>query len=76
MRFAEYPLEIFNPLTIMIFTFVIQIGFISYYPAQIFVGQGIWITAAYLTPLVALVMLAISIAFWKFGLKNYTSTGS
>lgn len=76
MRFSEYPIDIFSPVTIFFISVIIPIGFISYYPAQIFVGQGIWMNLAYLTPLVAIILFFIASKFWNYGLKNYTSTGS
>jgi len=76
MRFSEYPIDIFSPVTIFFLSVIVPIGFISYYPAQIFVGQGIWMNLAYLTPVVAIIMFVLANKFWNYGLKNYTSTGS
>jgi ABC-2 type transport system permease protein len=76
MRFGEYPLDIYNLSTKIILTIIIPIGFFSYYPAQLFLGKGLWIPMAYLTPVVALIMYAIAHEFWDYGLKHYTSTGS
>jgi ABC-2 type transport system permease protein len=75
-RFVEFPLDIYNPILIFFLTFVLPFGFINYYPAQVFIGKGIWMSAAYLTPLVGLITFAVAYSFWKFGIKNYTSTGS
>jgi ABC-2 type transport system permease protein len=76
MKFVEYPIEIYNPITILLLTVVFPVAFTSYYPAQIFVGHGIWMTAAYLTPLVAIITFSLSYTFWYYGLKHYGSTGS
>lgn len=75
-RFIEYPLDIFNPAVVFLMTFVIPFGFINYYPAQIFLGKGIWMQAAYYTPVVGLVTFAIAYLIWRGGLKYYSSTGS
>lgn len=75
-RFTEYPLEIFAPFIIFIITFVLPLGFISYYPAQIFLGRGMWMEAAYLTPIVGVATLVVAYKFWIFSLKRYSSTGS
>jgi ABC-2 type transport system permease protein len=76
MRFVEFPLEIYNPVIIFALTFVIPLGFISYYPTEIMLGNGILTQIAYLTPAVSLIYFIASYKFWQFGLKRYTSTGS
>ncbi|MEM5804590.1 MAG: ABC-2 family transporter protein [Candidatus Aenigmatarchaeota archaeon] len=72
---AKYPLDIFNPLVARALTFFFPIAFISYYPAEIFLGRGMNMGLAYATPLVACVMVFIAHRFWKFGLKKYGSVG-
>jgi len=76
MRFTELPLDIYNPFIMFILTFVLPFGFINYYPAQTFLGKGLWAYTAYLTPVIGLITFAIAYSIWKFGIKNYTSTGS
>jgi ABC-2 type transport system permease protein len=76
MKFIDYPLDIYNPIIVFILTFIIPLGFINYYPAQLFLGKGVWMLAAYLTPLVGVTMFIISYSLWKYGIKNYTSTGT
>jgi ABC-2 type transport system permease protein len=73
-RFTEYPLNIYSQLFILAFTFVLPLGFIAYYPVQLFTGGNLW-WYSLLTPLVALIMLGVAYAFWLFGLKNYASAG-
>jgi ABC-2 type transport system permease protein len=61
-------------------TFVIPVGFVSYYPSTAFLdhtGEAPVTPAfAYLTPLVGLGLFAAAYAFWKVGLNHYQSTGS
>jgi len=76
MRFIEFPLEIYNPFIIFILTFVLPLGFINYYPAQLFLSKGSITFASYLTLFVGIVFFSIAYKLWKFGLKNYSSTGS
>jgi len=76
MRFVEFPLEIYNPAIIFILTFVLPLGFISYYPSEILLGKEFFIQLAYLTPVVSIIYFIASYKFWKFGLKHYTSTGT
>lgn len=75
-KLTLYPLDIFNPTTRFIMTFIFPLGFVSYYPSQPFVGNGLWVSAAYLTPVIAIIMVGISYGVWKYCIKHYTSTGS
>ena len=74
IRFVDFPLEIYNPFIKFILTFVVPFGFINYYPAALFLGKGSYI--AYLTPVIGIINFVIAYGFWKFGMKNYASTGS
>lgn len=76
MDFARYPLEIYNPVIIFLLTFIIPLGFISYYPAEIFLGKGLYMQVAYLSPVVALIFLGIAYSIWRYSLKHYNSAGS
>jgi ABC-2 type transport system permease protein len=76
MRFIEFPLEIYNPFIVFILTFVLPLGFVNYYPAQLFLGKGGMAYVSYLTPLIGIAFFVVAYAAWKFGLKNYASTGS
>jgi len=49
MRFIDLPLDVYNPFITFILTFIVPIGFINYYPAELFLGKGFY-TFAYLTP--------------------------
>lgn len=75
-RFVEYPLDIFNPFVVFLLTFIIPFGFINYYPAQLFLGKGIWMGAAYLTPFVGIISILVAYLIWRVGLRYYSSTGS
>lgn len=79
-NFALYPLDIYNTALQFLMTFIVPVGFMSYYPATLFLNRtGDTLFApffAYLTPLVGLALFAIAYAFWKAGLNRYQSTGS
>lgn len=75
-KFIDYPLDIYNPIIIFMLTFVLPFGFINYYPSEVFIGKGLYMEFAYLTPLIGLVIFIIAYAAWNIGMKNYTSTGS
>lgn len=76
MVFIKYPLEIYNPLIVFFLTFVLPLGFINYYPAEIFLGKGLYLQLSYLAPFIGIIFLIISYSLWKFSLKHYTSTGT
>lgn len=79
-RGSYYPISIYPRLFQFFLTFIIPIAFISFYPACDFlnmdtrtalpIGFVIW------TPIVGIIMFWLSMAFFKFGLKNYESAGS
>jgi len=75
-NFTTYPLEIYSFPIIFLVSFIFPFAFTIYYPAQAFLGKGIAVWAAFLTPIVTLIAFAIAYSIWKLGLKNYTSTGN
>jgi len=75
MRFIDLPLDVYSPAITFILTFILPLGFINFYPAQFFLGKGI-AQLAYFTPIVGVISFIVAYNFWKFGLKNYGSTGS
>jgi len=76
LRFIDLPLDVYNPFVTFVLTFIVPIAFINYYPAQLFLGKGLYTQAAYITPVIGIVSFIIAYKFWKFAVKNYTSTGS
>jgi ABC-2 type transport system permease protein len=79
-RTTVYPLNIYPLALQMIFTFLIPIGFISFYPASEFLGQSsgfhIPFSMALWTPLVGIVFFMISQLIFNLGMKKYESAGS
>jgi hypothetical protein len=76
---ARYPLHIYGRTLLSVFTFLFPFGFMAYYPVHHFFGLSPTNFPAffvYLSPLVALVMLAVAYGFWSLGLKHYQSTGA
>jgi ABC-2 type transport system permease protein len=88
VRFAEsmleratmYPLSIYPYVIQALFTFVIPLGFISFYPATDFLrmdsGFRIPLDFALWTPLIGIVCFALAQRLFGLGLKNYESSGS
>ncbi|MCU0498488.1 MAG: ABC-2 family transporter protein [Anaerolineae bacterium] len=73
--FAQYPLTIYPQAIGILLTWVIPYGFASFYPASYLLGQEVGLLA-FLSPIVAIVLLSLSYRFWRFGLRHYAGTGS
>ena len=75
--YGQYPLTIFNKVFKIIFTFVIPIGFIAYYPASYFLGnEGGSEVLTYLSPLIGLLFFLLSCKIWEHFAERYAGTGS
>lgn len=79
-RTTLYPLSIYPQIIQIIFTFLIPVGFISFYPACEFLGQNsrtsLPLGLAIWTPIVAVIMFFLAGVVFNWGLKNYSSAGS
>lgn len=73
-EFASYPIDIFNKYIKFFITWIIPYAFASYYPANYFLNKG-YKNLSYIAPLVAIMILFISIKIWNIGLKKYNSAG-
>lgn len=73
---AQYPLSIYPKWMSSLLLIVIPVGFVNYIPSlYILRGElGAWVLAA--SAGVAIVCLAASLRFWRFGITRYQSTGS
>jgi ABC-2 type transport system permease protein len=62
------------------FTCVIPAIFLNYYPTLYFLDKpdplGMPACAPFLSPVVGFGTLALALAFWRFGVRHYTSTGT
>lgn len=73
-EFAKYPMSIYNKSLKIIFTTVVPIGFVAYYPSMIFFENKIFVV--FITFFVSIVFYILSNCIWYAGLKRYGSTGS
>jgi ABC-2 type transport system permease protein len=75
-----YPMHIYPVWMRRTFTFIIPAIFLNYYPALFFMEKadpfGLPAFAPFLAPLVGLGTLFASLAFWRFGIRHYQSTGT
>lgn len=74
--YARYPVTIFNRVFRFIFTFLIPIGFMAYYPSLLFIRPDNISVLTWLTPLLGIVFFYLSYRFWMKGAGQYSGTGS
>ena len=60
----------------LLFTFLVPILLVSYYPASVIGGWGEPLWKGLLSLPVGLLFLGISLGMWRFGVSRYRSTGS
>jgi ABC-2 type transport system permease protein len=76
----SHPMHIFPDALRRFFTFVIPAAFLNYYPALYILeisdpfGLPAWL--AFLAPVAGISLLVAAMAFWRFGINHYQSTGS
>ena len=75
-EFSQYPMTIFNGIFRFIFTYIIPIGFVAFYPSQLLLRPDSTHWVLYLSPLVGLGLFALAYAIWQAGVNSYTGTGS
>ncbi|WP_414836464.1 ABC transporter permease [Candidatus Nanohalococcus occultus] len=74
-QFRKYPIEIFSASLQFLFTAILPIAAASFYPVEYLLGRGTYLTG-YSVLLAGPVFFLASYSFFKYGLKNYSSTGS
>jgi ABC-2 type transport system permease protein len=76
----SYPMHIYARWMRRFFTYVVPAIFLIYYPALYFLDKPDPLRmpsfAPFLSPVVGLGTLALALAFWRFGIRHYTSTGT
>lgn len=74
-QFVRYPITIYQPFIRNILIFIIPYAFTSFFPAALLLDMDEYANYAYLTPLIAIGLVIIASAFFRFGLKFYHSSG-
>lgn len=74
--FAPYPTTIFDGIFRFLFTYLIPIGFVAFYPAQLFLKPSGSPILAYVSPLIGIVFFSLAYLVWKKGVDSYAGTGS
>lgn len=74
--FGRYPMTIFNNFFRFLFTFIIPIGFIAFYPLEALLDLKLTNFPMLLVPFIGPGLFLISYLVWKKGVKSYKGTGS
>jgi ABC-2 type transport system permease protein len=76
----SYPMSIYDKWLQRLFTFIVPGIFMNYYPALYILGKPDPLSmpafAPLLSPIVGLGMMILSLAFWRYGIRHYQSTGT
>lgn len=76
----SYPMHIYDTWLRRLFTYFIPAIFLNYYPALYFLDKpdpfGLPAFGPFLSPLAGLLIFIAALAFWRYGLKQYQSTGT
>jgi ABC-2 type transport system permease protein len=75
-EFSPYPMSIFDGAFRFAFTYVIPIGFVAFYPSQLFLRPNEVSSLIYFSPLIGIGLFALTYWIWTKGVNSYTGTGS
>lgn len=73
---SHYPMSIYNDFFKFLFTFIIPIGYIAFYPAKLILKTGEAGILVYFSPLVGIAFFAVAYWIWIRGAVRYAGTGS
>jgi ABC-2 type transport system permease protein len=75
-EFSPYPMTIFDGAFRVAFTYIIPIGFVAFYPSQLFLRPEQVSPLIYFSPIVGIGLFALTYWIWTKGVNSYTGTGS
>jgi ABC-2 type transport system permease protein len=77
---AQYPLSIYRPWFRKLFTYVVPLACVNYYPILALTGRADASNSPeilnWLAPFVGFAFLAAALLIWRVGVRHYRSTGS
>jgi ABC-2 type transport system permease protein len=74
---GQYPMSIYNKPFRLIFTFLIPLSCVAYYPITAFLKPNETpLLLGIISPLAGFVFLYFACRFWRLGIRHYCSTGS
>ncbi|SHM14105.1 ABC-2 type transport system permease protein [Ruminococcus flavefaciens] len=74
--YAKYPMTIYSKSLKLIFTYIIPVGFISFYPSDFFLHPDSFDKSILLLPLISAIFFFISYKVFMIGAAHYSGTGS
>lgn len=74
-EYAKYPVTIYQGVFRVLFTFVIPIAFVAYYPSYIFLRPGLPLLTC-ISPLFGIFCFWVSYKVWMLGASRYAGTGN
>lgn len=74
-QLTQYPMGIYKKIVRIVFTFIIPLMLVNYYPVQYLTGKSDNIIYIFF-PLLSIIFFIISILIFNQGIKKYNSTGS
>ena len=75
-EFSPYPMNIFDGAFRFAFTYILPIGFVAFYPSQLFLRPQDVSSLVYFSPIVGIGLFALAYWIWTKGVNSYTGTGS
>ncbi|HEY3310669.1 MAG TPA: ABC-2 family transporter protein [Anaerolineales bacterium] len=75
-EFAPYPMNIFDGVFRFAFTYILPIGFIAFYPSQLFLHPKDVTPLVYFSPIIGIGLFLVAYRVWRLGVNSYTGTGS
>jgi ABC-2 type transport system permease protein len=75
-EFSPYPMSIFDGAFRFVFTFLLPIGFVAFYPSQLFLRPQEVSPLIYFSPLVGIGLFSLTYWVWTLGVNQYSGTGS
>ncbi|HKJ27160.1 MAG TPA: ABC-2 family transporter protein [Anaerolineales bacterium] len=75
-EFSPYPMTIFDGFFKVLFTYVIPIGFVAFYPSQFFLQPDSFPLSVWFSPLIGIGVFALGYWVWTKGVNSYSGTGS
>lgn len=74
-EFGKYPMGVYGKNMLKLFTFLVPLACVQYYPLLFLIGKKNEFYYA-ITPLYTILLFITSLIIWCYGVKNYKSTGS
>jgi ABC-2 type transport system permease protein len=74
--YTRYPVTIFTGFFRIVFTFVIPIGFVAFFPSRAILRPGEAGWEVWLTPFIGAALFALAYLVWDRGTRAYSGTGS